>query len=533
MHAILDQINNFFGYLVPITDFLWDFPTNLGWYASIPILGRFSFAILLLVGSGIYLTFKYKFVQFRYFSKGLRILIDKKAEETGVTPWASFMLSCAMRMGPGNMLGVTGAISVGGPGSIFWMWVAALFGMATGFAEATLAQIFKSKKGDEYIGGLPFYGKMICGNKHWVGIALAWLYIIYALLCVPGQTFHLFTSLGALADTVTGTHFDRTSSVYIVIGLIVTIGVALSVMFGIKRVTKITDVVVPIKALIYTGLVFILILCNLSELPYFFKAVFSGAFTPDAIFGGIFGVTLSQGIKRGLMSNEAGQGTTTMAAAVADQNHPIEQGFIQSCAVFIDTFVICTASAFLVIMGHIWQDPSVDWAAIHSSKLTVFLGSIQHLVPWQSLAPFVLIIILICYALFAFTCLIGLILFAEISANYISRSAKFIWGIRAAGALFFVPFGALTVFAGLELGNIWQISDFVNIIMVYVNVPILLIASSKIIMKSLKHYISTDGGEYNSEEVIGIATECWTGKQVGVVGGATNKNTVQSSVISS
>lgn len=508
MNEVFTSINKFFEFIVPIADFLWDFPTNFEWYANIPILGKFTFAILILMGSGIFFTFKTGFVQCSRFSKGIRILIEKKASDTGVSPLAAFLLSSAMRVGPGNIMGVTGAVSVGGPGALFWMWVSAFFGMSIAFAEAVLAQLFKEKEGNEFIGGLPFYGKKIYGDKRWIGILLSWIFIIYALFSIPGQTFHMFTALGSVAETVAGTTLDRQSVVYYAIAIILIISVVATVFGGLKRVTAVTDIMVPIMAIVYTGVILTLIIINLPLIPYFFKAVFGGAFKPDAIFGGTFGVALAQGIKRGLMSNEAGQGTITMAAAVADNDHPCDQGFVQAIGVFLDTMIICTMTGFVVVMAHVWTgDAGVSWDTIKDAKLVVYLTSIQHLVPGTAMDSVVKIIVSLCYGLFAFTTLIGLILFAEISGNFISRSRRFITGIRIAGSLFFVPFGALTVLAGLELGNLWYISDFVNIMVVYANVPILLLGSN-IIFKVLDHYNKGNGERFVSEE-IGIETEYW------------------------
>ena len=164
MEQIFDSINYFFRFITPISDFFWDFPTNLDWYAGIPVLGNFSLAIILLVGSGIFFTFKTGFIQITHFGKGIKLLTRRKKAETGISSLAAFFLSSAMRVGPGNILGVTGAIAVGGPGALFWMWVSAFFGMATAYVEAVLSQIFKEKKGDEFVGGLPFYGKKLLGN---------------------------------------------------------------------------------------------------------------------------------------------------------------------------------------------------------------------------------------------------------------------------------------------------------------------------------------------------------------------------------
>ena len=508
MNVFFEAINKFFEFIVPIADFLWDFPTNFDWYANIPILGKFTFAIILLVGTGIYFTIKTRFIQVTGFKDGLKILVRRKTSDTGITPLASFLLSSAMRVGPGNIMGVTGAISIGGPGALFWMWVSAFFGMSTAFAEAVLAQIFKEKKGNEYVGGLPFYGQKILGDKRWVGVILSLVFIMYALFSIPGQTFHLFTSFGSIADTMAGTTFGRQSTVYYAIAIVVIISVALTVLGGIRRVTAVTDVLVPIMAVIYTIVILLIIIVNLNEIPFFFREVFAGAFKPNALFGGAFGVALAQGIKRGLMSNEAGQGTVTMAAAVAENKHPVEQGLVQSIGVFLDTMIICTMTGFVVILAHVWTgEAGVAWETIRASKLTVYLASIQHLVPGTALDGAVKVIVSLCYGMFAFTTLVGLILFAEVSGNLISRGKKFIMGIRVVGALFFVPFGVLTVLAGLELGNLWYISDFVNIMVVYVNVPIILVGSG-LVIKALRNYNESKEAKFKSKS-IGVNSDIW------------------------
>ena len=170
MQELFDVINEVCGKIQVVSDLFWNFPTNFDWYANIPILGNFSLAIILLIGSGIYFTCSLRFVQVRKFRYGLQVLKNTKSEQTGISPLAAFFLSTAMRVGPGNILGVTGAIAVGGPGALFWMWVSAFFGMATAYTESTLAQIFKEKKESEYIGGLAFYGKRLLRNSAFVGV---------------------------------------------------------------------------------------------------------------------------------------------------------------------------------------------------------------------------------------------------------------------------------------------------------------------------------------------------------------------------
>ncbi|HSQ88318.1 amino acid carrier protein, partial [Romboutsia sp.] len=508
MEHLLSSVNSFFDFIVPISDFMWNFPTNFEWYANIPILGNFALSVLLLIGTGIYFTFKTRFVQVRRFKVGLKTILKKKTGDTGISPFAAFLLSSAMRIGPGNIIGVTYAVSVGGPGAIFWMWISAFFGMSIAFSEAVLAQLFKEKKNKEFVGGLPFYGRKIFGNKYWVGVLLSTIFIIYALFNLPGQTFNLYTSLGSVAENLTGQTYDRQSAVYYIIGIIIIISVALTVFGGIKGVTRVTDKLVPIMAVIYALIVITIIGLNFKLIPYFFMSVFKGAFTPEAIFGGGFGMCLAHGVKRGLMSNEAGQGTITMAAAISENDHPCEQGFIQAIGVFLDTMIICTMTGCLIVMASVWNgDAGVAWEVIRDSKITVYTTSVAHLVPGAGLDNIVNAVLSLCYAMFAFTTLIGLVLFAEISANCITRNNRFIIAIRAFGAILFVPVGVLSVLAGLELGNVWYISDLVNIMVVYSNVPILIVGR-KIILKVLDHYDKTNGGKFVSED-IGVETDYW------------------------
>ncbi len=509
MENLLLSVNELFGFIQPVSDAVWDFPTQFNWYSQIPIAGQLSFAVILLLGVGVYFTIKTRFVQAMSFQLAIPIMLRKRTSSTGVSALASFLLGLAMRAGPGNIVGVTGAISVGGPGALFWMWVAASFGMATAFMESVLAQLFKERKDNEYVGGLPFYGRRILGNHRFIGVFLSVAFIIYALFNVPAQTFNVFSAIGIIADTASGSTSDRQSPLYYGIAIILICSCAYLILGGIRRVIRYTNILVPIKAAVFCGISLLIILINFPLIPFFFQEVIVGAIAPDALFGGAIGVALAEGVRRGLMSNEAGQGTITMAAAVADNDHPCEQGFVQSMGVFFDTIVICTMTGFIVVMAHVWTGSAtgVEWDSVRASPITVYLTSVQTLIP-EFLANGITIILSACYCLFAFTTLLGMISFAEISANFISRSAGFILFIRILGSLFFVPFGTLTVLAGLELGNLWAITDLTNIIMVYLNVPILLLGAP-IVYKALLHYRSTNGGKFISAE-FGVVTEHWT-----------------------
>ena len=508
MEQLFNAINHFFDFVIPVSDFFWDFPTNISWYRNIPILGNFSLAIILLVGSGIYFSLRIGFMQVTHFKKGVQILARKKSEETGISSLASFFLSSAMRVGPGNILGVTGAIAIGGPGALFWMWLSAFFGMATAYSEAVLAQIFKEKKEDEFVGGLPFYAKRLLGNSVVAGIALSVMYIIYAMCCLPAQGFNVVSSIGQMADIITGTTMKTDSAFYYVVAMLLLILTAYIAFGGIKKVTRVTDKVVPVMAVVYIILVFMLIVFNLDTIPYFFAAVFGGAFSPEAIFGGAFGTVLAQGVKRGLMSNEAGQGTITMAAAAASTKHPCEQGLVQSIGVFLDTIVICTLTGFVVVMAHLWNGKNAE-VFMAMDRLPKFLASAQSLTPFEGFQPVVAFLITFCFCLFAFTCLVGMISFSEIAANRISQKKAFINAIRILG-IAIAGFGILCSIAGLELGNLWAISDLGNILIVYANIPLLYIGA-KYVFKATAHYKKKDGTKFTSD-VIGSEKLYWDEK---------------------
>lgn len=498
MQAVFETINEIFSFVGPLSDFLWDFPTNFEWYADIPILGNFSFAIILLLGSGIFFSFRLGFIQVTHFKKGIQIMTEKRTVETGISPLAAFLLSSAMRVGPGNIIGVTGAIAAGGPGALFWMWVSAFFGMAIAYMEGVLAQIFKEKKDDEFVGGLPFYGRKLLGNKAWIGVCLSVLYILYAFCCLPAQGFNVVSSIGTMAQIVTGTKISSDAMFYYVIGAVIVFVTALVAFGGIKKVSKWTDRIVPVMAVLYILTVVILILLNLGEIPYFFSAVLGGAFKPEAFFGGVFGTVLAQGVKRGLMSNEAGQGTITMSAASADAKHPCEQGILASIGVFLDTMVICTLSGFVVVMAHCWNGSNADaWVAM--DKLPKFNESIAKLTPGTSLNAVITFVITLCFCLFAYTCLLGMISFSEIAANRISKGNGFINGVRIA-ALCIAAFGILCNIAGLELGNLWAFSDLGNILIVLFNVPIVY-AGAECVFRATKHYKKEDGTPFTSEVI--------------------------------
>lgn len=508
MQAIFDFINSVCGHIQVVSDLFWDFPTNLSWYANIPVLGNFSLAIILLIGSGIYFSFRLRFIQVRKFHQGIHILMEKQKNRHGISPLSSFLLSTAMRVGPGNILGVTGAISIGGPGALFWMWVSAFFGMATAYTESTLAQIFKENHDGQYVGGLSYYGKKLLKNSAFAGIFLSVIYIIYALLCFPAQGFNTVSAIGQIGNLITSKNIPTNSALYYIAFIILLIIIIMISFGGIKAVTKVTDKIVPVMAVVYILTVLVLIVCNFTRIPWFFYAVFTEAFKPEAVFGGGIGMVLVQGVKRGLMSNEAGQGTITMPAAASDAEHPCEQGCVQSIGVFLDTIVICTLTGFVVIMGRMWQSPdAASWFEL--GKLPKFVSSVAVLTQGTVFHTIVSLLVSLCFGLFAFTCLLGFLSFSEICAGRISTNKVFLTVMRVL-YLVVISFGVMTNIAGMDLSALWDLSDFANILIAYCNIPLLYIGF-KYVLKATKHYEKGDGTPFTSK-TIGIDIPVWDEK---------------------
>lgn len=407
------------GVFQQISDSIWDFPTNFDWYRAIPVIGELPLVVIFLVGTGIYFSLTLGLVQIKFFLRGIKTLMNGNSSKRGISPMASFLLSTAMRVGPGNILGVTGAVSTGGPGALFWMWISAFFGMATAFVESTLSQIYKDRQGNDYVGGLPCYGRKLLGGATFVGAALSLTYVVYAILAIPAQGFNTLSAMVAVVQHVTGT--EPSTTISWVFFFLLTCLVIFFIFGGIKRIVKITDILVPIMAVLYVGIVLIMILMNLERLPWFFYTVVTEAFSPNSIFGGTLGIAISQGIKRGLMSNEAGQGTLSMPAAVADAKHPCEQGLIQAIGVFLDTMIICTMTGFIIVMSQIWLlEGFTAW--MEFGRLQKFLAACSVLVDGGTAYEFVAIVISLCFGTFAFTSLLGFFSFSEISVKEISQN---------------------------------------------------------------------------------------------------------------
>lgn len=298
----------------------------------------------LLLILGLYFTIGTKFVQFRLFGEMFRLITEKKDSEDGVSAFQAFTISAASRVGTGNITGVALAIGIGGPGAIFWMWIIAIIGMATAFVESTLAQVYKVRDGDTFRGGPAYYMQKALGLRG-LGIVFA----ILLTLCF-GFIFNAVQS-----NTISQSFSEVFNIPNWVIGLILVVLTAVIIFGGVKRIVKVTQAIVPIMATLYIVVALYIVIVNITEIPAMITLIVEHAFGIKEIAGGGIGAAMMQGVRRGLFSNEAGMGSVPNAAATANVTHPAKQGLVQSLGVFFDTIIICSATAFIILLAGLYD----------------------------------------------------------------------------------------------------------------------------------------------------------------------------------
>ncbi len=357
---------------------------------------------LLLVVAGLTFTFRSKFIQVRLLRETFRVLSEKPKTEGAVSSFGALMVSTASRVGTGNIVGVASAICLGGYGAVFWMWVTAILGGASAFVESTLAQIYKRRNKDGSSYGGPSYYIETALHQRWLGVVFA---IIIILTYAVG--YNMLASYN-LQSAFSGFSFYGESTP-LIIGIILAVLFALCVMGGAKRLTKITGALVPIMGVIYVAIALFVVITHLSFVPTVFANIFSDAFNFSAIFGGFTGSCLMEGVKRGLYSNEAGMGSAPNAAATADVSHPVKQGLVQMLSVFIDTLVICSATALMCLCSGVAPSAEMAGAPYVQTALQASLGNFGP------------IFIAVSMALFAFTTLIGNYYYCEGCMRFIFK----------------------------------------------------------------------------------------------------------------
>ena len=412
--------------------------------------------IILLMGCGLYLSFKTKFAQIRFFLDSLKLVTEKS--DKGVSSFQALMIATASRVGVGNIVGVATAIIVGGPGAIFWMWAIAILGSASACIESTLAQIYKvkNKDGVTFRGGPAYYIQRMSGNKK-LGMLFSWLLILCFSCGFNGlQAFNFSSSFEHYIPNYKNSFWPY------IIGLGLSAIIFITVSKGVKNAGIISSVLVPIKSAVYIGIALYATFTNLDKLPVVFESIIRGAFDFKAIFGGFFSSALLVGIKRGLFSNEAGMGSAPNAAATATVDHPAKQGIAQIFSILLDTLV-CTSTAFLIFSSGINISPTDEGLYIVQQALYNQFGSFG--VHFISLSIF----------LFSFSAIIG-------NHCYSESNILFIYGSERALKIF--RFACIIpIFIGTIVSSqtAWSIADIFMGLMAVMNITFILIGSKQAI----------------------------------------------------
>lgn len=408
---------------------------------------------LILFLGGIILTVRFKFPQVRLIKDSFSIVGEKPKNKNGISSFGALMISTASRVGTGNIIGVATAICMGGAGAVFWMWVTAIIGGASAICESTLAQIYKKRNPDgSSYGGPAFY--MQDGLKaRWLGVIFSVLIIVtyavgYNMLASYNlqSTFQAFSFYGKYTSAIIGT-------VLAVLFGVIIIG-------GAKRLSKITGVLVPLMGFLYVAVAIVVLSINFKQIPTMFKMIFTDAFDFKAILGGFTGSCMMHGIKRGLYSNEAGMGSAPNAAATADVSHPAKQGLVQMLSVFLDTLLICTCTAFMVLSSGIGFNAETEGATYVQSALKATLGDFGP------------IFIAVAMTLFGFTTLIGNYAYCEGCLKFIFKRE-----VGKTGITIFRIIATVLIFLGsvATASLVWNMADLTQGLMVLVNMPVILL----------------------------------------------------------
>ena len=438
--------------------------------------------IIVLVLGGIYFTVRLKFAQFRLLPEQFRAVTEKPKDGKGVSSFQALMVSTASRVGTGNIIGVSTAICLGGFGSVFWMWLIAIVGSASAFIESTLAQIYKKKGTDGSYGGPAYYIEAALKSR-----PLALVFSVFLILTY-GVGFNMLASFNLQSTFSAYGFYDEKTSPFI-IGLILAVIVAYCLLGGGSRIIKVTSLLVPVMGVAYVLVALIIIVMNITVLPEVFVRIFKEAFDFSAIFGGFSGSCIMYGIKRGLFSNEAGVGSAPNASASAEVSHPAKQGLVQVLSVFIDTIVICSATAFMCMCSGVEPSPELSGAAYIQAALKNVLGSFGP------------IFITVAMILFAFTTLLGNLYYVDKRLAYILKkepSKLFMTVYRIIASLL------IFIGSGLSADLLWNIADITMGGMAVINMPVILILG-KYAIRALKDYEAqrkhTDTPEFKTADI--------------------------------
>lgn len=442
-------------------------------------------AMICIIGVGLLLSFRTKFIQVRKFPDAIKSTIgrmfskdEKDASHGAMTPFQAVCTALAATVGTGNIAGVAGALAIGGPGAIFWMWVSAFLGMCTKFSEVTLAVHFREKNAHgDYVGGPMYYIKNGLSKKwHWLATA----YAIFGVITVfgTGNATQVNTITAAINSAFLNFHLiseEQTSTCSLIIGIIIAVLVGLVLLGGIKRIGKVTEKLVPFMAVLYIVLALGVVLLNIKNLPSVFVSIIEGAFNPKAVTGGVIGsfyLSVTKGVARGIFSNEAGLGTGSIAHACADTNEPVKQGFFGIFEVFADTMIICTLTALTILCSGV----TVNYGQAAGAELTIS-GFTSTYGGWVS------IFTAIAMCCFAFSTILGWGLYGARCLEFLS-SEKIIKPFMIAYSLVAI------VGATMDLGLLWSIAETFNGLMAIPNLIALFLLSGTLIKLVKEHFAS-------------------------------------------
>lgn len=438
-------------------------------------------AMICIIGVGLILSLRTKFIQIRKFGHALKMTVGRIFEKTEaadgtMTPFQAVCTALSATVGTGNIAGVAGAIAIGGPGAVFWMWISALLGMCTKFSEVTLAVHFREKnKHGDYVGGPMYYIKNGLG-KNWTW--LAYLFAGFGVLTVfgTGNATQVNTITTAINSALSNYHVissDSSKIISLIIGIMIALLVAAVLLGGIKRIGKVTEKLVPFMAVLYIVLGIGVILINIESVPAVFESVFVSAFQPSAFTGGIVGsffLSMKKGVSRGIFSNEAGLGTGSIAHACADTNKPVQQGLFGIFEVFADTIIICTLTALIILCSGI----SINYGVDAGAELTIS-GFTSTYGGWVS------IFTAIALCCFAFSTILGWGLYG-------ARCIESIFGEKVIKP-FMIAYSLIAIVgATADLGLIWGISDTCNGLMAIPNLIALFLLSGTVVKLTKEHF---------------------------------------------
>ena len=418
--------------------------------------------IAALIGCALYFTLRSGFVQFRMLGEMIRQLANSNerhhTEGKHISPFQAFAVSLASRVGTGNLAGVATAIAVGGPGAVFWMWIIALIGSANAFIESTLAQLYKRRTEDSFIGGPAYY------ILH--GLKCRWMAILFSVLTILTFGFAFNT---VQSNTLCEAVENAFGFSHIHMGIAITVATLVIIFGGIQRIAKFSSIIVPIMALGYILLAFTIVILNIGQLPAVIELIIKSAFGMEQVVGGGLGAALMQGIKRGLFSNEAGMGSAPNVAATASTSHPVKQGLIQSLGVFTDTLIICSCTAFIILMSGIEFGGQMDGIRLTQEALTTQIGGAGR------------IFVAIAIFFFAFSSIIGNYYYGEANIKFITSSRKVLNAYRLLVGVM-VMSGAV-----MSLQTVWSLADLTMALMTLCNIAAIVLLGGQV-MALLKDY---------------------------------------------